>query len=498
MADIYRVIRLSFFLILGVALGGFSVLAFASDTEIVATPVPNTAQSMCDQTTNGATGWAWKKATSGTPVLECQANGFTTYDSPYCRKDSPNYFMTCYYKTRYITDYTCPSGQNWTLSGTTCTRPACVAPQSRDPADGVCKAPALPACEPGWSRNYGVGDCISNTCPDGSARPVNGLCRGSACDNSNGQPSPGMTSSIETTCNTQGCKTTWWKYEGGSTLRGGGGECVPGEPPPPDCPAGTVTQTIGATTKCYPTTGSCAAKGMCGGSVNGVTICVACGSGTETKLPPSTGGKQVTQTPVSGPSVTTIHSEDETTKVTTDSNGNNSVTKSTTVTNPDGSKTTTTETQPQQKFCEENPNSSICKSSSFSDGGCTAPPACDGDAIQCAQANQAWKIKCNMEKEPEDAAYVLGKTLAGGGSDPSGNPLDPSKVTEVSISGIVSGAAGQRTLSGSCIASPSFTVLGRSFTFNTDLFCQFASIVGYLMVAASSIIAVRMVTSGAA
>lgn len=36
--------------------------------------------------------------------------------------------------------YTCPSGQNWTLNGQTCTRPDCVAPQTRQ-SDGTCSAP---------------------------------------------------------------------------------------------------------------------------------------------------------------------------------------------------------------------------------------------------------------------------------------------------------------------------------------------------------------------
>lgn len=39
--------------------------------------------------------------------------------------------------------YTCPAGQNWTLSGSNCTRPDCVAPQTRQ-ADGTCNAP--PQC----------------------------------------------------------------------------------------------------------------------------------------------------------------------------------------------------------------------------------------------------------------------------------------------------------------------------------------------------------------
>ena len=40
--------------------------------------------------------------------------------------------------------YTCPTGQNWTLSGTSCTRPDCVAPETRDPATGLCAGP--PPC----------------------------------------------------------------------------------------------------------------------------------------------------------------------------------------------------------------------------------------------------------------------------------------------------------------------------------------------------------------
>ncbi|NJD23896.1 MAG: hypothetical protein FIB06_00660 [Betaproteobacteria bacterium] len=46
--------------------------------------------------------------------------------------------------TNTTTIYQCPSGQNWTLSGTSCTRPDCVAPQVRNATTGVCQAP--PAC----------------------------------------------------------------------------------------------------------------------------------------------------------------------------------------------------------------------------------------------------------------------------------------------------------------------------------------------------------------
>lgn len=39
---------------------------------------------------------------------------------------------------------TCPTGQNWTLSGSNCTRPDCTAPDVRDPNTGLCTAPPDP------------------------------------------------------------------------------------------------------------------------------------------------------------------------------------------------------------------------------------------------------------------------------------------------------------------------------------------------------------------
>ena len=149
-----------------------------------------------------------------------------------------------------------------------------------------------------------------------------------------------------------------------------------------------------------------------------------------------------------------------------------------------------------ENFCAKHPDLPLCKKSSYSGSGCDQPPKCDGDAVQCAQAHKLWQINCDMQKEPDDDAYKLGKSLVSGGNDPLGNPLDPSKVTEIDVASVVSEAAGQRMLSGTCIQSPSFSVMGRSYTLDTTKLCEFASIVGYLMVAISSIIAIRMISGG--
>lgn len=40
-----------------------------------------------------------------------------------------------------VVTYSCPVGQNWTLSGSSCSRPDCVAPDVRNVATGLCEAP---------------------------------------------------------------------------------------------------------------------------------------------------------------------------------------------------------------------------------------------------------------------------------------------------------------------------------------------------------------------
>lgn len=53
----------------------------------------------------------------------------------------------------------CPAGQNWTLSGSNCTRPDCVSPQTRNVSTGVCESPACISTSTyeanGW-HNVGV------------------------------------------------------------------------------------------------------------------------------------------------------------------------------------------------------------------------------------------------------------------------------------------------------------------------------------------------------
>jgi hypothetical protein len=246
----------------------------------------------------------------------------------------------------------------------------------------------------------------------------------------------------------------------------------------------------------------CISQGKSFGTVNGLAVCYGeakpdvdttinpDGSETKSEKPKADSTETTTKTNPDGSTTTTSSSNNKTTSCT-----NGVCTTTTTSTNSDGTSTTSTKQEPQSEFCESNPKSPLCVSSTFGNAKCDAAPACTGDAIQCAQAVFSWEIKCALTEEPTDDAYKLGKAVASGGDDPAGNPFDPANIEEIDEESIVSQAAGQRFLSGTCVQPPSFSVLGRSYTMDTTKLCQFAEIVGNLMVALSTIIAIRMITS---
>lgn len=360
--------------------------------------------------------------------------------------------------------YSCPATGGWTLSGTNCTRPDCTAgtPGETSHYSGQfsgCGAETVGKCS---KPSVGVPVPTPATGCDGTCRVTATTQIG--CSSEIGLPGAPIS------CHYSGTKT-------GEYCSGGNG------------PA--------------PTYDPCFGSGKVAGTISGVPVCTG-------EAPKSTESTKTTTTPTSTTTTTTnTYCDGEgacsTTTTSTYTSGgsgpNGTGPGSTTVpgTGPGTAgegKPAETEKQEKSSFCEENPDSPICKSTSFS-GACTASaPACDGDAVQCAQAAEAWKINCAIRTEPTDAAYTLGKSIAAGGADPVKSPLDPSLLETVNVASIVSGAGAVRTLTGSCIPPQTFTVQGHSYTFDTVLFCQFAAIVGYLMVAASSVIAIRMVVSG--
>ena len=109
-------------------------------------------------------------------------------------------------------------------------------------------------------------------------------------------------------------------------------------------------------------------------------------------------------------------------------------------------------------FCQENPNSPMCKSGSFS-GSCGAEPVCDGDPVQCATARAVFKSEC---KQPAlgDLSTIPN---SGVGEDIGQRKID----SMISYSSLGS--------SGACPSPRSVTVLGKSVSMDYSAFCGFSN-----------------------
>lgn len=293
--------------------------------------------------------------------------------------------------------YTCPSGQNWTLTGQTCTRPDCASGETRND-QGVCESP----CKAGQTRVNGVCTCDSGaqTGTDGTCCPVAG--------SGGGAPMQWcyVDSASASTCDsagTNGCKVrcnnvTYQKGTGNTVqvypkmalgqncsytgTRGtnlGGGPLNDGE----------LKQVSDATKDPAKakTPEGCMAAGM--GYVQSAsgTTCVPSGDTGVVKKESATNttndnGQQTTETKTKETSSTPTGGETKETTVKANPDGTTTTTTKTTTCKEDGTCTTaTTETtkdangntvgnkastnqQSASEFCKANPDSEMCKGAS--------------------------------------------------------------------------------------------------------------------------------------
>ena len=234
-----------------------------------------------------------------------------------------------------------------------------------------------------------------------------------------------------------------------------------------------------------PSVVSCGQKGLVYGTVNGVGICAKGGDvpGSSVK---QTGNSTTTNTDASG-----VQAPPQTTNTSTTITNNNGVTNVTqTKTNPDGTKTETTE--PLDTFCAKNPNDAACKANSSAEGGadCVAPPVCKGDAVQCAMLNQQWHTRCDLQ-QPNDAS-ALGQQLVAG-HDPAGNPASPSQRT---VTPIATALDQSPFLGGGGLSDKVVTVSGQSITLPFSKLNQYLEWLGRVFVVISLIGALRIVLGG--
>lgn len=148
-----RFFRLLAFFVLGLMLGGFTAFAFAetlaASVPIPATEVmvnPNTGvayatlQELCDfYTSQGGAAYPFVATPPKSCVRTDNFGNKTTYSAStkwMCGSVAAGYNATT---GTYICGMGCESGQNWTLTGTTCTRPDCSATETRNASTGICE-----------------------------------------------------------------------------------------------------------------------------------------------------------------------------------------------------------------------------------------------------------------------------------------------------------------------------------------------------------------------
>ena len=286
----------------------------------------------------------------------------------------------------------------------------------------------------------------------------------------------------------KGCKV---QFERTAVLDYGGGNVITEGQLNGRADADTVDQscTIGDNNK-IPKQEKC--KNGFTGVVNGVEVCVS-------KKPDNGVGDKTGETETDNGT--------EKRKVKTDSRTECSkgvCTTTTTVTttitnNSTGASTTTintsTTTQDKDGFCKENPGSKLCKSgdddgSSFS-GSCGGGFKCEGDAIQCAMAQEQHRRACQLfEDKPQE--YDLYQQEKQYGKASVTGQLEGNKSIDIGAS-----ISAQDVFIGGGGACPADEIvalpLGGSFAIPYSRICPYLQIFGNVLVVIASITAVFLV-----
>jgi hypothetical protein len=342
--------------------------------------------------------------------------------------------------------YTCPYGG--TLSGTTCVgAPACSLYYTRN-SSGECIAPS---CTAGDSRSGYI---------SASASPTTVVFNGCEAElvNANNQCS---VDGVQKICGT-------WQLTGETGVSGqpvansgsGGG----GGTAPSACPAGQVLQTIGGSQFCGPATADAPAT-----TIDTQQTTNADGT-TQTK---------VTTTTCNGTGCTS-------TTTTTDRDASGDVTGTSTSTDSVANKANEV-----QKFCNENPQSSICKISSWA-GACGAF-TCDGDAVQCAIAREVHQRNCELDAAAAPTTGTVGeaKDALAGVPDPTGSAFR--NPTPNALPGMFDTTD---LMAASCPAAHSITVLGAELSISVQPVCDLAALIRPLVIGFSLLLGVRIAFSG--
>jgi hypothetical protein len=212
------------------------------------------------------------------------------------------------------------------------------------------------------------------------------------------------------------------------------------------------------------------------GTVNGVSVCIPFSSSNP---PASAVSSSTTTNADNSKSSSTNSTECVGSKCTT--------TTTTTTTTAAGAVTTATTKQdvPKDDFCKNNPRSTFCITSSYTDAPCTAPPVCDGDAVACAIADQARKTACALTAGSAEAdLYQANKTPLTGSQVPSGGIVDlgPSAFNTSDTIGVSGG-----------LSDISITVWNKPVTIPMANLNQYLSMIGNVLMAVAFLTSIKIV-----
>lgn len=329
--------------------------------------------------------------------------------------------------------YTCPNGG--TLSGTNC-----VCPSGQTDNGSACLDPQAAACQ------ALQGQALYLTF--------------------NSAVSPGQTACDATGCNvTVGSPIIRARTPSGATVSEGegtftGSTCTPS----PSTPASEPDTCVNGQP----------------GQINGVDVCVPY-SGSDDVETIDESSKETNE----GGNTT-----EETTSKHTSCTNNSCTTTTTTTTITNGGAPVvraTQETESRDDFCTKNPRAQQCKESSFS-GSCAAGFTCDGDAVQCAQARELYRLSCALQADsPEAALYA---------ANASANPGEASIPSETVNIGPGAFDASNALGASACLADLTLTVWGADVTLPLSDVCPALDYLRLLLLAVAWLAAFRIVSVG--
>ncbi|MDR2239278.1 MAG: hypothetical protein LBE33_02430 [Zoogloeaceae bacterium] len=143
-------------------------------------------------------------------------------------------------------------------------------------------------------------------------------------------------------------------------------------------------------------------------------------------------------------------------------------------------------------FCVENPDSHICKKSSFG-GDCLSSFTCDGDAVQCAVAREQHIRNCALFDTETDESVLGQQAIEGQDPMASEFPNDPSNIDTFDISTLLDKT---EIFSAQCIADFNLSVGGYGIYVPMDKICTALIWIGNLMMMGCSVAGMMIILKG--